>query len=280
MKRPSHWHRSSWKRIGILPRRTIQPSLLQGILVCRQCGYALYRTSTRTSKRKLYYYRCLGSDAYRHLRGALCNNRPVRQDYLDEFVWREIIRLLEDPTLVQEEIDRRMEAARIADPLRRREESLRQRQTRLHHSMERLVTAYQEELLTLNELRQRMPGLRKQQQAVNSELQGLEFAAADQSRYLRLTETLTDFCVKLRARADGLNVLERQKIVRLLIKEILVGTDTIVIRHSIPLLKPDPTGPGSPLPPNKTPDRGLRSPRVIFCVQGVITPPCGVPASG
>jgi site-specific DNA recombinase len=175
------------------PRRTIQPSLLQGMLVCRQCGYALYRTSTRTSKHKLYYYRCLGSDAYRHLRGALCNNRPVRQDYLDEFVWREIIRLLEDPTLVQEEIDRRMEAGRIADPLRRREESLRQRQTRLNNSMERLVTAYQEELLTLNELRQRMPGLRKQQQAVNSELQGLELAAADQSRYLRLTETLTDF---------------------------------------------------------------------------------------
>ncbi len=237
------------------PRRTIQPSLLQGMLVCRQCGYALYRTSTRTSKRKLYYYRCLGADAYRHLRGALCNNRPVRQDYLDEFVWREIIRLLEDPTLVQEEIGRRMEAARSADPLRRRQESLRQRQTRLQNNLERLVTAYQEELLTLNELRKRMPGLRKQQQAVDSELQALELAAADQSRYLRLTETLTDFCVKLRARAYGFNIPERQKIVRLLVKEILVGTDTIVIRHSIPL-KPDSTGPGSPVPPTTIPDRG------------------------
>ncbi len=225
------------------------------MLVCRQCGYALYRTSTQTPKRKLYYYRCLGSDAYRHLRGALCNNRPVRQDYLDEF-WREILRLLEDPTLVQEEIERRMEAARSADPLRRREESLRQRQTRLHNSMERLVTAYQEELLTLNELRQRMPGVRKQQQAADSERQALALAAADQSRYLRLAETLNDFCVKLRAWADGLNVLERQKIARLLVKEILVGTDTIVIRHSIPLPKPDPRAPSSPVPPTKTPDRG------------------------
>jgi site-specific DNA recombinase len=41
------------------PRRTIEPTLLQGMLVCQQCGYALYRSSTRTSKRKLYYYRCL-----------------------------------------------------------------------------------------------------------------------------------------------------------------------------------------------------------------------------
>ena len=50
------------------PRRTIEPSLLQGMLVCERCGYALYRTSTRTSARKLYYYRCLGSDAFPHLK--------------------------------------------------------------------------------------------------------------------------------------------------------------------------------------------------------------------
>ena len=36
------------------PRRTREPTLLQSLLVCKQCGYAYYRTSTRTSKRKLY----------------------------------------------------------------------------------------------------------------------------------------------------------------------------------------------------------------------------------
>jgi site-specific DNA recombinase len=30
------------------PRRTIGPTLLQGILVCEQCGYGSYRTSTHT----------------------------------------------------------------------------------------------------------------------------------------------------------------------------------------------------------------------------------------
>jgi site-specific DNA recombinase len=53
------------------PRRTIEPTLLQGMLVCEQCGYALYRTSTHTSKQKLNYYRCLGSDGYRRLNGPL-----------------------------------------------------------------------------------------------------------------------------------------------------------------------------------------------------------------
>lgn len=31
-------------------RRTKEPSLLQGLLVCRQCAYSYYRTSTKTSK--------------------------------------------------------------------------------------------------------------------------------------------------------------------------------------------------------------------------------------
>ena len=34
-------------------RRTIEPTLLQGILVCEQCGYGLYPASTHTSKQKL-----------------------------------------------------------------------------------------------------------------------------------------------------------------------------------------------------------------------------------
>jgi site-specific DNA recombinase len=241
------------------PRRTSEPSLLQGLLVCRQCGYALYRTSTHTSKRKLYYYRCLGSDAYRHLRGALCHNRPVRQDYLDEFVWREIVRLLEDPTLVQGEIDRRMDAARNADPLRQRQQHLRQQQTRLQNGIERLLTAYQEELLSLAQLRQRMPALRKQQQAIQSELESLEFAAADRSRYLRLTEHLADFCTKLRARAQALEVIERQQIARSLIKEVLVDATTIVIRHTIPLPKPPPGGDGPSGPATTRPVPALAS---------------------
>jgi len=217
------------------PRRTVGPTLLQGMLVCQKCGYALYRCSSRTSKRLLHYYRCLGSDGHRRLKGPVCTNRPVRQDYLDQLVWNEIIHLLEDPALVQAEIDRRQEAARNADPLRRREEELHREQARLEKSTERLVTAYQEGLITLPQLRHRMPDLRKQAQAIESELQSLEMAAVDQAHYLQLAENLAGFCGKLRLRADTLDVRERQQILRLLVKEVLVDTDTITPRHSIPV---------------------------------------------
>jgi site-specific DNA recombinase len=250
------------------PRRTIEPTLLQGMLVCARCGYALYRTSTQTSARKLYYYRCLGSDAYRHLQGAVCDNPPVRQDYLDAVVWKELLRLLEDPGVIQEELNRRLEAARKADPLKQREELLRREYARLEKSMDRLLNAYQEGLISLEQLRSRMPELRKQQQAVQAELQSLAAATSDQAHCLRLVETLTDFCTQLRLRADTLEVTERQKIVRLLVKEILVGRDTLTIRHSIriPRVGPDPSGtprpphiPALPPPPQPGPNYLLRS---------------------
>jgi site-specific DNA recombinase len=88
-----------------------------------------------------------------------------------------------------------------------------------------MVTAYQEELITLAELRQRIPNLRKQEQAVASELQSLDLASQDQSRYLQLAATLSEFRGKLRVRAETLDVKERRKILRLVVQEILVGTD-------------------------------------------------------
>jgi site-specific DNA recombinase len=227
------------------PRRTLEPTLLQGMLICERCGYALYRTSTHTSKHKLNYYRCLGSDGYRRLNGPVCTNRPIRQDYLDQFVWTEIIRLLEDPRLIQTEIDRRREAAQKADPLRKREEELRREQARVEKSSERLVTAYQEGLVTLSQLRQRMPALQKQTQAVESELQSLKMAAVDEAKYLQLAETLAGFRAKLRVRAEVLDIAVRQQILRLLVKEVLVGSETITLRHSIPIPQSGPSSNGS-----------------------------------
>jgi len=107
---------------------------------CAKCGYALYRTSTRSSARAIHYYRCLGSDAWRRLSGSDCNNRPVRQDLLDEVVWGEVVRLLENPQLIQSELERRLAAAREADPTKRHEEALRRELVRIRKSIDRLLT--------------------------------------------------------------------------------------------------------------------------------------------
>jgi len=228
-------------------RRTITPSVVQGLVSCQKCGYAFSRTSTSTTARKIHYYKCIGSDRWRKLGGPVCDNRMVRQDLLDQIVWTEVLRLLEDPTLIQQELDRRLAAARSSDPTKKREQSLQRERTRVGKSIERLLTAYQEELLSLEQLRERMPLLRQREQTLRAELQAIADQAADRATFLRLAETLAAFLGRLRSAAETLDVIERQRIVRLVVKDILIGDDTIVIRHCIPIgLAPPPqSGPAT-----------------------------------
>ena len=233
-------------------RRTIEPSLVQGLVACKQCGYAWSRTSTRSSARKIHYYRCIGSEAWRRLGGALCDSRPIRQDLLDQVVWSEVVRLLEDPSLITAELDRRLAAAHAAEPSRRRQESLERELLRLNKAMERLVTAYQEDLLSLEELRARLPDLRRRAQGTQAELRAIADQTAERAATLRLAESLTAFLARLRTNAQTLDIQERQRIVRLLVKEVLVADNTIVIRHSIPVHAPTPTD-SDPPPEDRSP---------------------------
>ena len=54
---------------------------------------------------------------------------------------------------------------------------------------------------------------------------------------LRLAETLASFLARLRESAETLDIAERQRIVRLLVRNVLVGDDEIIIRHSIPMAR-------------------------------------------
>ena len=228
-------------------RRTIEPSLVQGLVSCQKCGYALSRASGRSSARRIHYYRCIGSDGWRHLGGPRCDTRPVRQDLLDEVVWTEVIRLLEEPALIQQEMDRRLAAAQAADPTKKRTQAVERDLARVGKSMERLLTAYQEDLLSLEQLRERMPLLRQREQTLRDELNALVEQTRERAAHLRLAETLSAFLTRLRAAAETLDIVERQRIVRLVVKEVLVNDDTIVIRHCIPVPSgPPPTNDGGP----------------------------------
>ena len=227
-------------------RRTKEPSLLQGLVACQSCGYGYYRTSTRTRRRRLYYYRCLGSDDYRYEQGRVCSNPPVRQDYLDELVWSHVTALLADPALIRVELERRLQELRAASPMIAQKAQLEHELRRAERALHRLVEAYQEELLQLEELRRRSPELRRKAATLRAQLDALEAQAVDRETVLQLAESLERFLVRLRRAAQTSCIPERQRVVRLLVQEALVGPERVTIRHSIPGSRGDPD-PGYPL---------------------------------
>jgi site-specific DNA recombinase len=215
-------------------RNTKVPSLLQGLAACSACGYGYYRTSARTTSRKIYYYRCLGSDDYRYEGGRVCGNKPVRADYLDTVVWDHITGLLADPALIRAEISKRLEVARTSDPVTSQRTRLQAALAKAAASITAMIEAYSEQLITIDELRARMPHLRARETNLRGQLDAVDAQAADRDAYLKLADDLEGFLAQLRGNAATATVEDRQKVLRLLVKDILIGPEKITIRHRIP----------------------------------------------
>lgn len=216
-------------------RNTKVETLLQGMMVCSECGYSLYRTYTETSaKNRIYYYRCFGSDAYRFEGERKCNCKPVRQDYLDHVVWQEIVKLLEDPGLIQRELEKRIEATKNGSPLVHQKTVIKKQKTKLTQSMDKLLDAYQEGLISISQLRKRMPELQKRVHTMEKELENIKTHELALDQRLQLLDK-ESFISQIDQNADQLDIKEKKKILRLLVKEIVVGDNSIEIKHSIPL---------------------------------------------
>ena len=63
--------------------------------------------------------------------------------------------------------------------------------------------------------------------------------SSQRSRCLSASRSVhSAFLAKLRSSADTLDIQERQRIVRLIVKEILIGDESIIVRHSTPVSQP------------------------------------------
>jgi site-specific DNA recombinase len=166
-----------------------------------------------------------------------CVCQPIRVEDLDELVWRQVMDLLERPELIRAELERRRQESLRADPLEKRRGDLEQRLKRTELQVDKLLDAYQEGLVQLEQLRHRMPELRRQQQTVQKELEGARWKALVEEKHGQLEQSLEGFLGRLRQSAQNLSVIERQRVLRLLIKDIVVEVDNrITIRHCLPLM--------------------------------------------
>ena len=215
-------------------RNTKVPSLLQGLAACTACGYGYYRTSTRTTSKKIYYYRCLGSDDYRYQGGRVCHNQPVRADYLDQVVWDHIAGLLADPALIHAEISKRLQQARASDPVTSQRKRLEAALAKAAAAVNAMIEALSEQLITIDELRARMPHLRARETTLHAQIDALDAQAAGRDACLQLASDLEGFLAQLRGNAATATTEDRQRVLRLLVKDILIGPEKITIRHRIP----------------------------------------------
>ncbi|MDQ3395874.1 MAG: hypothetical protein M3512_17450, partial [Bacteroidota bacterium] len=141
---------------------------------------------------------------------------------------------LEDPGLIQREIEKRIEETRKASPVVLQRAAIEKQRNKQMLSMDKLLDAYQEGLIPISQLRKRMPELQKRVNTSEKELEILKTHELALDQRLQLLD-VQSFSNQLDRNIHQLDIKEKKKILRLLVKEVVVGDDIIDIKHSIPL---------------------------------------------
>jgi len=145
------------------------------------------------------------------------------------------------PALVQKEIDKRVQETKRLNPHINQKTSLLKQKSKLTQAMDKLLDAYQEGLIPLDQLRKRMPELQKRVNTTDKELENLDTYELSLDNRLNLLD-VRSFTDQLHKNIDQLNIIDKRKVLKLLVKEILVGEDNIIIKHSIPLKEQENVG--------------------------------------
>ena len=101
-----------------------------------------------------------------------------------------------------------------------------------------MVTAFSEQLITIDELRARMPALRARETGLKEQIAALDAQAADRDAYLKLAEGLEGFLARLRASSAAATTEDRQRVLRAVVQDILIGPEKLTVRHRIPVREP------------------------------------------
>ena len=211
--------------------------LLQGLLVCQHCGYALYGLASRcqlVGGRKVEYahYRCMGRNASRFAGQRICDNPQIRVADLDAAVWGDVCELLRHPAKVHEEYERRLNHP--AGPKRSLQAEQVARQVhKVKQGITRLIDAYQEGMLDKNEFAPRLQTAKERLARLEEEAQK-ELEQQEQQRELRLAlGALEEFAQQVK---DGLQQADwhrQREIIRALVKRIEVGNNAIRIVYRV-----------------------------------------------
>jgi site-specific DNA recombinase len=180
--------------------------LLQGLTVCGCCGYAYYgKVSRGTSPVRYSYYRCSGSDAQACGGQAVCHNRPIRVAELEQLVWNEVRRVLEDPGRLAEEHERRLAQARTGRGPSHDQVALERQIGAVRRSIDRLIDSYAEGLIERAEFEPRITGCKQRLGELERRRDALRQEAETTRDLCLVISQLQDFADRVQASLDELD---------------------------------------------------------------------------
>jgi site-specific DNA recombinase len=204
--------------------------LLQGLIVCRGCGYACHGTAS--GGRVAYaYYRCRGSEPWRYGGQKLCRNRAIRTERLDAAVWDDVRALLSEPERVREEYRRRLEESKEGPAGEAGQ--LAKRINQVRRTISRLIDAYGDGLLERPEFEPRITAARERLARLEEEHRRAVDEEATEAELRLVIGQLEEFGRRVSEGLEGADWPTRREIIRALVKRVEVDENEARIVYRI-----------------------------------------------
>jgi site-specific DNA recombinase len=222
-------------------RKMYQPTsrryLLRTLVKCGECGLGMVAAHQRSVCKKYdyLYYACKGHSPLTCGRETKCRSRRVRADRLDAIVWNSLCELLNTPTLLPHLHQSWAQTKQHGlTALTAQHEQLLQRKRRVERQSERLLDAYQTEIITLSELQLRRQKLTTELQHLDRELQQLTHTQQQTLHWQDVITHVEYFRHLLGENLERLAFADRQTVAQCLIKKIVVTGEQVDISYILP----------------------------------------------
>ena len=223
--------------------------LLQGLLVCSQCGYAY---CGRTNDARHAYYRCAGAmNIPRHGFERVCWSKPLRMDQTDAAVWHEVCQLLAQPERLEQAYRQRLRPQAQSQV----HQGLETQMGKLGRGLARLIDSYAEGLIDKQEFEPRVTRIRTRLQHLEAQIEHLKAEGEVEEELRLILGRLETFAAQVHDGLQQADFQTRREIIRSLVKRVDVDQQHIRVVFRV---SPTSVPPSSDNTANNWQDSGRR----------------------
>jgi site-specific DNA recombinase len=203
--------------------------LLQGLLVCSCCGYALCGSRCRGR----VYYRCGGSFVHRVGKNRVCPNRSMRGSKLEEAIWADVSALLVEPHRVREEYERRLNIGKELKDASSNQRKHHMQTARMQRQISKLIDAYSEGLIEKKEFEPRIRDARAHLEKLRAEERSQEQLQAQLQDLRQVIGQLEAFAQQVRGKLHTADWTMRRQLITTLVKRVEIGVEEVRVVYRV-----------------------------------------------
>lgn len=203
--------------------------LLRGLIKCGICGLTYHGTAYPSSRRELKgYYVCGGKIAYRGPLDGKCTSKNIPQDWIEDLVWQECVRFIENPGDAIKELASSMEERKSQkEALTAELEMIRNAVKEKEAEKQAILDLYRKHIIGSIDVEQQLQKIAKEKAALDQRIRDLEKQIEAEDGLIQQFDTAEELLAELRAKLkDNPSFEVRREIVRTLVKEIIIYTET------------------------------------------------------